>query len=180
MPNSCGGCGACCETLPVVELKLGQFTRCRYLRDAFHAQGVGCDIYHRRPPSCRSWKCEWLKSDWPDELRPDRIGLVVNEVHDLINVNGVDTPATEIWVLPGHEDDWHTSDLANGLIQFIIERTNTAVLWRMKNGTAIAFFCDPKTGQLGRSAPHLSTPDDQHDLGSFGERMFRAEAMIRK
>jgi len=40
--------------------------------------GKGCKIYATKPQSCQDFECMWLQQDlWPEELRPDRTGLVM-------------------------------------------------------------------------------------------------------
>lgn len=43
----------------------------------FHLVPTGCAIYHDRPPVCRRFECAWLSApNLPDELRPDRSGVL--------------------------------------------------------------------------------------------------------
>jgi hypothetical protein len=40
--------------------------------------GRGCGRYAARPTSCRNFECFWLMEEgFPDELRPDRSGVVI-------------------------------------------------------------------------------------------------------
>lgn len=176
--NTCSGCGACCEVVPVKELGLTGFSRCPHLRDVIQVDGVGCGIYSKRPRSCASWQCEWLKSDWPDEYRPDRCGLIVDELRDIISINGTEMPAAQIWVMPGHEDDWQQTDAAASLIMTCID-DGVAVLWRMKSRLVITFWRDSKTGNVERSAPMPPSPDADDKLGSYTERLWEAEMRRR-
>lgn len=73
----CGGCTACCDgwlpgTIYGYEMKPGQ---------PCHFRGTGsCAIYERRPHSpCRTFVCGWLAtgSPFPDEFRPDRLGVII-------------------------------------------------------------------------------------------------------
>ncbi|KAB1072908.1 hypothetical protein F6X53_27715 [Methylobacterium soli] len=42
-----------------------------------HNTGRACGIYHERPETCARWYCLWRRIDaLPDELRPDRSGVV--------------------------------------------------------------------------------------------------------
>src|SRR4051812_37019979 len=103
--RSCGSCSACCSTVPVREIGLRSYTRCPNLR-GFPEARSGCRIYETRPFSCRSWSCAWLAGDMDDELRPDRIGVVIDPIPDTIAANGITVPAAQFWVLPGFEDAW--------------------------------------------------------------------------
>jgi hypothetical protein len=74
--RSCGDCTACCTVLRVDELrKLGGV--------ACAALGAGgCTIYPRRPHICRAYRCLWLQGQLELEDRPDRLGAVVDLVHE--------------------------------------------------------------------------------------------------
>jgi hypothetical protein len=39
--------------------------------------GKGCGIYPDRPQVCKLFNCQWLLGDFPDEMRPDKIGFYV-------------------------------------------------------------------------------------------------------
>jgi hypothetical protein len=71
--RSCGNCTLCCKLLRVPELAKPAGEWCSACR-----RGQGCGGYARRPPSCRNFECFWLLDDgFPDELRPDRCGVVI-------------------------------------------------------------------------------------------------------
>ena len=75
--RECGGCTACCDgwVVGVIEgheMKPG--TPCHFRGD--HC----CNIYERRPKDpCRNFICGWMQksSPFPDDWRPDRIGVMV-------------------------------------------------------------------------------------------------------
>lgn len=177
--RTCGGCTRCCEVVPVKEIGLKPFTRCPKLRDWTSAAGPGCSIYANRPYSCRAWSCLWLKSaQLPDEMRPDKSGIVVDEIIELISVTekatGKETERTaaQMWVAKGHEDDWNLPEIMGG-IGALVEHVG-ALLWRMPNGLAITFLKMPD-GKIGVSPPQESTifSDD-------GPRLMRAGAMYHR
>ncbi len=160
MKKTCGTCTACCSTVPVEEISLPAFTRCPKLRPVVFAT-PGCSIYPDRPNSCKAWSCYWLKEgDWPDDLRPDRCGAVVDTLPDLIRVNGVEMPALQIWALPGYEMAFETQPVL--AIVMAITAQDHAVIWRWRGAdgkqTARALLRDPKTGKLGVSP---ETPPDR-------------------
>ena len=71
--RSCGDCTLCCRLLGVPELEKPAGTWC-----ASCEVGCGCGRYDDRPASCRNFECFWLMEDgFPDELRPDRSGVVI-------------------------------------------------------------------------------------------------------
>jgi hypothetical protein len=131
--KSCGGCTLCCDLVPVdaATLKKPGFTPCRHLRDMLLVAGPGCGIYDSRPRPCRVWACVWLTSpDLPAELRPDRCGVVLDPVVDLIRVNGVEKAAAQIWVAPGHENAFEI-DIVHQAILGLLEQV-PFVLWRQR------------------------------------------------
>lgn len=74
MTRSCGGCTLCCKLYRVPETGKPEGSWCGDCR-----QGEGCGIHATRPNSCRNFVCFWLMDeDFPDDLRPDRCGLVVS------------------------------------------------------------------------------------------------------
>lgn len=177
--NSCGGCTACCRTVPVKEIGVRAYQACPHVREAYHAAGPGCGFapggYANRPYSCKAWSCVWLKSGWPPELRPDRLGIVVDELVDIVKVNGVELPAAQIWVMQGHDDDWERPEIHN-IIMSLIDREKLAVLWRLYPGReAIVFLRDPKTKKVMRSPRHVA--DRLDSLGPDSERLVRGGAM---
>ena len=77
--NPCGNCKACCITLLIKDEKLNKpaHAPCRHLDNCVN----GCSIHPARPQVCRSYECEWLKSQkvndrMPLELRPDKCGVI--------------------------------------------------------------------------------------------------------
>jgi hypothetical protein len=62
-------------------------------------------IYEQRPQVCRDFRCLWLDSDMPEEMRPDRVHLYVA---------GKSTDnALNIRVDPAYPDAWKNSIVVN-------------------------------------------------------------------
>lgn len=84
VPDSpCGECRACCVTLyidgPGFETPKPSHTPC----SSCDAE-LGCMKYLNRPRVCRTFECMWLKSKktnriWPDDMRPDRCGVIFTD-----------------------------------------------------------------------------------------------------
>ena len=69
--RSCGQCTACCRIPAIEVLTKPAGVLCR------HSTGVACGIYQDRPDACARWHCLWRKiGALPDELRPDRSGVM--------------------------------------------------------------------------------------------------------
>ena len=85
--RNCGSCTSCCEgwaagTIRGHEMHPG--LHCHFLIDR------KCTIYEERPVSpCRNFVCGWLaeESPFPDEFRPDKIGVII------IRIRWRDAPA---------------------------------------------------------------------------------------
>jgi len=176
--KSCGSCTACCATVPVKEIALAAFVPCPHLRSLPDA-GIGCKIYPMRPYSCRSWSCSWLISDLPAEFRPDRIGVVVDPIPDMVRVNGKDIPASQLWVVPGHEDDWRTVEAVKDLV-FSIFKAGFAVLWRIKaEGGQRARVMMLHEGQWRVSEPQYGAKEIE-GFANDGERLRHAQELVRQ
>jgi hypothetical protein len=182
MARTCGGCALCCDLIPVKELGTKAFCGCPHRRDLFHTSGPGCGIYDRRPPSCRLWRCMWLGSppeNMADELRPDRVGFVVDENVDLVKVGGVDTVVGQVWVSPGHEQDYEQDGAAPAVIRALCDEYG-AVLWRLPPGDRARLFRKGANGNVELS-PIIMTPDSHEtSLGPAGVRLARAAQILAR
>lgn len=70
--NQTKRCTSCCFKLEVPELHKRANERCKW-----EIIGSGCAIYDRRPQSCRTFECEWLKDpNRKPEERPDVKGVI--------------------------------------------------------------------------------------------------------
>lgn len=68
--RTCGECTLCCKLERITELNKPRDRYCD-----FCLVGVGCNVYQKRPNSCRTFKCWWLSDpEVPDSLRPDKVG----------------------------------------------------------------------------------------------------------
>ena len=87
-PNrSCGECRACCITLGFAAREDEAAFEKPFGEPCRHLVQIGCDIYAERPPVCRRFECGWLQApNLPDELRPDRCGVLfaANDLAGLI------------------------------------------------------------------------------------------------
>jgi hypothetical protein len=79
--RTCGACTLCCAIFSVPEIAKPVWELCRHCTEA------GCATHDTRPPSCRNFECFWLMDpSFPEDMRPDRCGVVVswNEDHDSV------------------------------------------------------------------------------------------------
>ncbi len=88
--RECGECTICCHgwvAATVLGHRLKPGSPCPSVR------ADGCGIYARRPTDpCRTFMCGWLVpgSPFPDEFRPDKLGVI------FVRINWRDRPA---WIL---------------------------------------------------------------------------------
>lgn len=80
--RECGDCKVCCTLMGVTEISKPRNVKCDMLCD------TGCGSYESRPPSCKDFKCMWLREDDLVQLttkkeyvfrnmeRPDRVGIM--------------------------------------------------------------------------------------------------------
>ena len=99
--RSCGSCTLCCTLVPV-HLEDGYKPaneRCR------HQCSRGCKIYARRGNPCRLWSCRWLFDPTMREVRrPDRLGVVVDPMLDVIRTEQGEAEVVQFWVDPKRRD----------------------------------------------------------------------------
>jgi hypothetical protein len=178
--KSCGGCTACCSVMPVDDpaLKKAAYRDCPLLRPHFASQGPGCSIYGKHPRACAVWSCGWLLSpDLPLQLRPDRCGVVMDPIVDLIRVDGAEHPAAQFWAIPGREDAYLDETVA-GAISGALEQV-PFVLWRQRGADGKQWArAITKDGQgdihVGPLAPSTAA------LGTEIERFARADELLRQ
>jgi hypothetical protein len=157
--KTCGGCTACCHTIPVPEINIVAYQGCPH-ECRPPAAKVGCGIYATRPSSCAVWNCQWLaEPEWGDRHRPDRCGVVVDVMLDTFGLRDettgeiVEKPAMQFWVERGHEDDWLDPDSpVQDLIRSACAHVpGMGVLWRtydpVHGQSCRAFYVD----EQGRS-----------------------------
>ncbi len=73
--RTCGDCRQCCFVFPLPVLGKPAGRWCRLLGPG------GCTVHDAgKPEVCRRYACYWLEhEELSEELRPDRVGLVVTE-----------------------------------------------------------------------------------------------------
>lgn len=74
--RECGECQACCEFLTIVEDEITKpaFEKCQ------HQCAAGCAIHNHpgQPKLCREFRCAWKKGELPEDMRPDKCGVIVS------------------------------------------------------------------------------------------------------
>lgn len=95
--NKCGGCNVCCFT-PFI--KDGDFVKPSRQLCQRCSVGFGCTQYWRRPSACKSFQCEWLKSQsrndvMAEELRPDRSGVMFTVDELVLEIHPTDLDRNE-------------------------------------------------------------------------------------
>lgn len=166
--KTCGGCTACCHIIAVAEIGVRSFAGCPHVKSP-PATTPGCGIYPTRPQSCQLWSCVWLGSDWPDELRPDRCGVVFDTLADLVTLAGVEQACAQAWIAPGREAAVNRQPVLS-VILAMLERL--PVLCRTGSRSAFLLYRDAK----GRACRSDAPPTDTGE--SDAARLRRAQAML--
>lgn len=73
--HECGDCAVCCTWLGIDALKKWTGQACKHLdgRDP----SKRCTIYKDRPKACVEYHCLWRAGWGPDNMRPDRSGIII-------------------------------------------------------------------------------------------------------
>jgi hypothetical protein len=85
-PRTCGSCQMCCWLFCVPEMDKARHENCK------HQGEHGCTIHDQpRPDICTDFLCAWYQQPWwPEEMRPDRSGVIFSMVTLLTRSGGVD------------------------------------------------------------------------------------------
>ncbi len=72
--RSCGECTACCTWLQgnAYGWKFGDGKSCKFLCE------TGCSVHKARPKVCEEYFCAWVQELLPEEMRPDKCGVLVS------------------------------------------------------------------------------------------------------
>ncbi len=88
--KECGPCTMCCKILVIEELKKDAGPLCENC-----IIGKGCQIYTKRPETCRDYECEWMQDrTLSPQLRPDKTGTILQTDPDTDEFQAVCDPAT--------------------------------------------------------------------------------------
>lgn len=70
----CGDCTACCTWLQgtAYGYEFGGGNPCKFLCE------TGCDVHKARPKVCEGYFCAWSQELLPEEMRPDKCGVLVS------------------------------------------------------------------------------------------------------
>lgn len=87
MARQCGECTVCCTYLRISVLDKEGLTPCHNLFEfaADGHTGGGCAVYDDKPSVCNQYICEWLRGHGADEDRPDRSGILADNVLRIAN-----------------------------------------------------------------------------------------------
>jgi hypothetical protein len=92
--RNCSGCTMCCKLLDIPEINKPRLQWC-----ADCAPGIGCQIYDKRPATCRSFYCGYLTNPvLSEDWKPSRSKLLVT-LDDKLN-------RVAVHVDPARPDAW--------------------------------------------------------------------------
>jgi len=183
--RKCGECNLCCKLVPVrADLypreRVSNVLNEMMLRDLAKPSDLvmmpdfdkpagkpcphqrhrkGCNIYEKRPFSCRFWNCRWLVNADCNELRrPDRSRYVIDIVPDFVTLTNKETgdiignlEVVQVWCDPRKPDAWRDPEL----IKYIERRADEgiATMIRYDDKLAITVF-----------APAISNDGEWHEV----------------
>lgn len=94
---NCGNCTLCCELFPVQWLNKPPNTACKFC-------DKGCTIHNTKPEECTSFDCLYILHELDPELRPDKTGIVFEDVTTRIylgtykTLNSWETPVVKDYI----------------------------------------------------------------------------------
>jgi hypothetical protein len=107
--RSCGTCTLCCKVAAVEEVAKPMGVWCPHCR-----RGTGCAIYASRPPSCRTFYCQWmLERGLGDEWKPERAKFALVRTEGGHRLTAL--------VDPGYPAAWRRSPYYENLRQWAVE-----------------------------------------------------------
>lgn len=158
--RQCGNCTLCCKLLPQRELDKPANQRCR------HQRHTGCQVYPKRPQSCRLWSCRWLVGDDTADLRrPDLAHYVVDVMPDFVTAvqEGGERqriPVVQVWIDPRHRDA-HKDPALRAFLERRAEAEGMAALIRYGSTDGFVLFPPALTGG-GWMENHDGVHGEQH------------------
>jgi hypothetical protein len=104
--RQCGECMVCCTYLKVPGVPKAGLCHCPHssfdepTKDGIlFYTGKGCASYDSRPEACSGYRCAWLRGLGNEEDRPDRCGILIDQVKPIHNC----LQAKPLW--EGAQDD---------------------------------------------------------------------------
>lgn len=83
----------CCKIPPISAVEKSAHQICKYCNT-----GVGCNIWTDRPIVCKHYFCLWVvEAKFPEELRPDKCGLLIEPGGDHVISINVDLDKPNSW-----------------------------------------------------------------------------------
>ena len=119
--RECGKCTLCCTFLAVADKALELDTPAG--KQCSKVCGSGCGIYDRRPLPCRTFDCLWLKGLFPEEMRPDTLGVVVHAAPLRIN-----SYLRLFWIVTEATPDTTPKEIIDTLREFLVGEEHLPII----------------------------------------------------
>ena len=140
-----GDCNLCCK-IPSVDNPEG-FKPDMYSWCTHCDIGVGCKIYDRRPDPCKEFICHWLRGIIPEELKPNKVGFYITQVHENFFQDKVFSVYAEPFALKDitkHLDKINLIDTQGNLWRYVIRynanKNEVAVYDKVNFGNKLKFY----------------------------------------
>ncbi len=112
--RACGTCTLCCKVAAVEEMNKHNGVWCSHCKS-----GQRCTIYDRRPPSCRSFYCQWmLEKGLGPEWKPERAKFAMVKTEGGRRLTAL--------VDPGFPSAWRRTPYYENLKQWALEASRQA------------------------------------------------------
>jgi len=88
----CENCTMCCKLMFIQEFGSKSGEWCEHCNP-----GVGCKIYHTRPPECSDFFCMYAQMDkCSEDLRPDNCKVIFEKLNDHLIYGTIDSHLTKL------------------------------------------------------------------------------------
>jgi len=118
---------------------------------------TGCAVYATRPPVCRVWHCLWQLSDFPEPLRPDRAGIVLDVANLPPQIAAVVPRHAQVVVAMEVVPDAFEWPRAQELLRLL---THREMLVLLKTTTGKRYFLGPQAEIVALQAALQRHPHD--------------------
>lgn len=116
--RQCGDCTLCCKILGVAELNKKAREYCPHCEI-----NQGCKIYQTRPKECSDFQCLWLLGEIPEDLKPNKTGVMLTDLKIELKIQGYEAFNDFILVYPETMGDQKKGAMKNFLNDLLAHGT---------------------------------------------------------
>lgn len=186
--RQCGRCNACCiwygvdssreaQAEGTVSLYKHAGEKCKFINKRLDHRR--CGVYDKRPCACVRFKCSWLMGFFPDDFRPDKVGLVasmylrdgISDDADPTSVSKNDVNVTIVVTDVNKCGDFETGPLGKMVHEFISRGVDDIRVVNYRSRQVLHFYHgDVYNGELLKSTSPEELKFVTHNpIGSYTE-----------